>query len=89
MPFTYLQWLVGPEYMCMLSHAQLFATSWTVAHQAPLSKGFSMQENWSGLPFPPPGNFPDPGIKSISSVSSPLAGGFFTTATWETQIINM
>ena len=38
-------------------------TSWTVACQAPLSMGFSRQEYWSGLPFPSPGNLPDPGIK--------------------------
>ena len=45
-----------------LSHVQLFVTPWTVAHQAPLSMGFSRQENWSGLPFPPPGDLPYPGI---------------------------
>ena len=46
-----------------LSHVQLFGTPWTVAYQAPPSMGFSRQENWSGLPFPSPGNLPDPGIK--------------------------
>ena len=45
-----------------LSHVLLFATPWTVAHQAPLSVGFSYQEYWSGLSFPPPGDLPDPGI---------------------------
>ena len=40
-----------------------FATPWTVAHQAPLSKGFSRQEYWSGLPFPSPRDLPDPGIE--------------------------
>ena len=40
-----------------------FATPWTVAHQVPLSLGFSRQEYWSGLPFPPPGDIPDPGIE--------------------------
>ena len=39
------------------------ATQWTVAHQAPLSMGFSRQGYWSGLPFPSPGDLPDPGIK--------------------------
>ena len=48
------------------SHVQLFVTPWTVAHQAPLSMRFSRQEYWSGLPFPPPGELPDPGIKSRS-----------------------
>ena len=46
-----------------LSHIQLFVTPWTVAHQAPLSMGFSRQEYWGGLPFPPPGHLPDPGIE--------------------------
>ena len=40
-----------------------FVTPWTVAHQAPLSMGFPRQEYWSGLPFPPPGDLPDPGIE--------------------------
>ena len=46
-----------------LSRVRLFATPWTVAYQAPLSMGFSRQECWSGLPFPSPGDLPDPGIK--------------------------
>ena len=49
-----------------LSHIRLFATLWTIAHQAPLSMGFSRQECWSGLPFPPPGNLPNLGIKPRS-----------------------
>ena len=51
-------------------------TPWTTAHQAPLSMGFSRQEYWSGLPFPPPGELSDPGIKPTSPA---LAGRFFTT----------
>ena len=47
----------------LLSRVQLFATPWTVAHQAPLSMGFSRQEYWSGLPFPSPGDLPDPGTE--------------------------
>ena len=47
----------------MLSRGQLFATPWTVAHQAPLSMEFSSQEYWSGLPFPSPGDLPNPGIE--------------------------
>ena len=46
-----------------LSRVLLFATLWTVARQAPLSMGFSRQEYWSGLPFPSPGDLPNPGIK--------------------------
>ena len=45
----------------------LFSTPWTVAFQAPLSMGFSRQEYWSGLPLPPPGDLPDPGIQRTSS----------------------
>ena len=47
----------------LFSHVQLFATPWTVAYQAPPSMGFSRQGFWSGLPFPSPGDLPDPGIK--------------------------
>ena len=53
-----------------------FVTLWTVARQAPLSMGFSRQEYWSGLPFPTPGDLPDPGIEPVSPV---LAGRFLTT----------
>ena len=48
------------------SHVQLFATLWAVAHQAPLSMGFPRQEYWSGLPLPPLGNLPDPGVEPTS-----------------------
>ena len=68
------------------SHVQLSATLWTVARQAPLSMGFSRQGYWSGLPCPPPGALPDPGIKPMSLKSPALAGGSFTTsATGEAQ----
>ena len=50
-----------------LSHVQFFATPWTVAYQAPSSMGFSRQECWSGLPFPSPGDLPDPGIEPGSA----------------------
>ena len=46
----------------LLSRVRLFATPWTVAYQAPLSMGFSRQEYWSGVPFPSPGDLPNPGI---------------------------
>ena len=51
-----------------------------LAHQAPLSKGFSRQEYWRGLPCPPSGDLPDPGIEPTSLISPALAGGFFTTS---------
>ena len=53
------------------SRVQLFVTLWTVACQTPLSMGFSRQEYWSGLSFPPPGDLPDPGIKP-TSLASPV-----------------
>ena len=67
----------------MISHfssVRLFATLWTVAHQAPLPMGFSRQESWSELPCPPPGDLPHPGMEPESLVSPALAGRFFTTA---------
>ena len=53
--------------MKSLSRVRLFATPWTVAYQAPPSMGFSRQEYWSGLPFPSPGDLPDPGIEPGSA----------------------
>ena len=60
------------------SHVRLFVTVWTIALQSPLSMGFPRQENFSGLPFPPSGNLPDPGIEPVFPA---LAGVFFTTET--------
>ena len=57
-----------------------------IAHQAPLSLGFSRQEYWSGLPCPPPGDLPDLGMEPVSLMSAALAGRFFTTnSIWEAQ----
>ena len=56
-----------------------FVTPWTVACQAPLSKQFYNKEYWSGLPFPPPVDLPDPEIEPKSLASPALADGFFTT----------
>ena len=78
--------------MCysVLSHfscVQLFVTLWIIACQAPLSMGFQRQVYQSGLPCPPPGDLPNPGIKPVSLKSPALADGFFTTsATWEAQV---
>ena len=69
-----------------LSCLRLFATPWTVAHQAPPSIEFSRQEYWSGLPFPSPGDLPDPGIEPRSpalwadALPSELPGKLFTIA---------
>ena len=69
--------------VCMLSRLKLFVTPWTITHQAPLSMEISRQEYWSGLPCPPPGDLPDPMIEP-TSLTSTLAGGFFTTSSaWE------
>ena len=66
-------------HMCMSSHVWLFATLWTVIHQAPLSMEFPKQEYQSGLPFPSPGDLPDPVIEPASLTSADLAGRFFAT----------
>ena len=58
------------------SRVQLFVTPWTVAHQTPLSMGFSRQEPWSGSSCPPPGDLPDPAIEPASLMSPALAGRF-------------
>ena len=72
----------NPDSVCVrmlsrFSHVQPFPALWTVAHQAPLSVGFSRQEYWSGLPFPSVGDLPEPGIEPKSSA---LTGRFFTAA---------
>ena len=59
-----IYYIYGPQ---PLSRVRMFLTPWTVAHQAPLSVRFSRQEYWSGLPFPTPGDHPNPGIKSSAS----------------------
>ena len=69
----YIIYCIQHSSVCVLSHVQLFATSWTVAHQAPLSMEFSRQENWSGVPFPSPGDLPNPRIKPASLSSLALA----------------
>ena len=56
--------------VCVFRHVRLFATPWTTACQFPLSMGFSRQEYWSGLPFPPPGHLPDLGIEPASLTST-------------------
>ena len=68
--------------MCVLSCSVVsdsFETPWTVACQAPLTMEFSRLEYWSELPFPPPGDLPNPGIKPTSLTSPALAGRFFST----------
>ena len=74
-----------------LSRVQLCVTPRTIACQAPLSMGFSRQEYWSGLSFPPPGDLPDPsaGTEPASLESPALAGRFFChCATWEAQSVS-
>ena len=76
----YSNWFKNRHYRvyhtCFI-HVRLFATLWAVAHQAPLSMGFSRQEYWSGLPCPPPRGLPDPGIEPMSLISPALVGKFF------------
>ena len=63
----------------LFSHVQLFATPWTAACQAPLPMGFSRQECWSRLPFPTPGDLPNPGIEPTFLATPALAGRYFVT----------
>ena len=73
--------------LSLFSRVRLFATPWTVAHQAPLSMGFCRQEYWSEMLCPPPGDLPNPRRKPPSLTSPAQAGGFFTTsATWEAHL---
>ena len=72
----------------VLTLLRLFATPWTVACQAPLSMEFARQKYWRGLPFPTPGDLPNPGIKPASPASSPLVGRFFITAPLATALTN-
>ena len=65
------------ECVCVLSHIWLIVTPWSIVCQAPLSTEFSRKKYWSSLPFPIPGDLPNPGIKPASPA---LAGRFFTTA---------
>ena len=92
--FNYVHCMFGIRYghhrdscVCVLScfsRVQLFETPRTVALQVLLSMGFFWQEYWSGLPFPFPGDLPNPGIKPVSLMSPALAGRFFTTsAAWK------
>ena len=71
--------------VCFVAESCLtLVTPWIVASQAPLSMGFPRQKYWSGLPFPSPGDLPNPGVEPKSPVSPAMASGFFTTrATWE------
>ena len=75
--------------VCLLScfsHDQLFATLWTVAHQSPLSMGFSRKKSWSRLPFPPLGDLPHSGIELASPAFPAWVGMFFTTSSsWEAR----
>ena len=59
---SFINRLIPSVLLFLLSHVWLFATPWTAAHQAPPSMGFSRQEDWSGVPFPSPGDLPDPGL---------------------------
>ena len=70
------------------SRVQLFAAPWMVASQIPVSTGFSRHKYLSELPFPSPGDLPNPGIEPASLTSPTLACGFFTTSiTWEGWLV--
>ena len=77
---------------CMLScfsSVRLFVPLWTVAHQAPLSMGFPRQEYWSGLPCPPPGDLPDPGIEPAFPMTFVLQADSLPLSHWGSSFISM
>ena len=76
-----LNWLISTPRCSHPLQSHFFVNPWTTAYQALPSLGFSRQEYWSGLPFPSPGDLPNPGIELVFLVSPALAGGFFTTST--------
>ena len=78
-PCPHRAYLLEGVNACAFSVTSNSATPWNTAPQAPLSTGFSKQEYWSGLPFLPPGDFPDPGIEPMSPTFPAMAGRFFTT----------
>ena len=90
-----ISWWAIPQntlHVKSLSCVQLFSTPWTVAHQAPPSMEFSRQEYWSGLPFPSPGDLPDPGIEpgapalqADALLSEPPGGWLYT---WSVEVTN-
>ena len=84
-PMRSITWCICAQ---LPTQVRLFVTPWNVACLTPLSMGFSRQEYWRGLPFPPPSHLPDPGIEPVSPV---LASGFFFFfnhwATWEAPVL--
>ena len=100
---TFFMWFSFPNPHCPLStltafdnltitfvltcSVWLFATPWTVAHQAPLSMRFSRQEYWSGLPFPPPGDLLEPGIETASPMGLALQADSFFSKTLPKLIV--
>ena len=73
--------------VCSFSHVQLFATPWTVAHKALLFMRFPRQEYWSGLPCPPPGELPNPGIEPTFPAASALQMGSLLLASMVAQLV--
>ena len=86
--FGFLSHTVSVACPCSVAKLCLtLATPWTIACQASLSMGFSRQEPWSGLPFPPSGGFLDPGIKLISPLSPALQTDSLLLSHWENPAI--
>ena len=77
-----LYWKIDPlsdPVLCSVASVMSDSDLWTVAHQIPLSMGYSRQEYWSGLPCPPPGDIPNPGMEPISLVFDALQAGSLPT----------
>ena len=78
--------MITNSVLSCFSRVQLFVTLWTIAHQAPLSMRLSQQKYWSGLPCPPPGDLPDPGIEPMSPASPALQADSLPLSHWGTQV---
>ena len=76
----------GYMHKCMLSHVQMFATQWTVTHQAPLSTGISRQEYWNWVAISFSGDLPNPGTEAVSPALQ--ADIFYHCAMWEALPVN-
>ena len=81
--------LISPRVPSRSVLSDSFATPWTIACKAPLSIGFSRQEYWSGLPFPSPGDLPDPGIKLVSPAAPALQVDSLPLSHWESPSIHL
>ena len=85
--FSTSEVIIGTCVLSCFSRVRVCVTPWTVALQAPLSMGYCRQESWSGLPCPPPGALPSPGMEPATLTSPALAGGIFTSRATSARLL--